>query len=110
MFAWLSSRRLAEVHVEGVTLRTVQPPQLVHMVVVVVAGYGVGQRGIRVVYGGDQLAETWPLVETEGHTPLGGLYLAFYVLWANKVMRYDIFVIIWMTRSEFYEQPRSHLN
>ena len=57
------------------TFGTVQPPQLVHVIVIVVARLGIGQRGIGGVDGVDQLAESGPLVETEGHAPLGRLDL-----------------------------------
>ena len=55
---------------------TVQPPQLVHVIVVVVTGLSIGQRGVGSVDGVDQLTESDPLVETEGDAPLGRLDLS----------------------------------
>ena len=57
------------------TFGTVQPPQLVHVVVTVIARLGIGQRGAGGVDGADQLAESGPLVETEGYASLGRLDL-----------------------------------
>ena len=58
--------RLTETDEEGMAFCTVQPPQLVHVIVVIVAGLSIGQRGVGSVDGLDQLAESDPLVETEG--------------------------------------------
>jgi len=54
----------------------VEPPQLVHVVVVVVAWQCRRQGRKRSVDGIDECAEMRPLVKTKRHTSLGGLYVA----------------------------------
>ena len=68
--------RLTETDEEGMTLCTVQRPQLVQVIVTVVARLSIGQRGVGGVDGVDQLAESDPLDETEDDAPLGRLDLS----------------------------------
>ena len=61
---------------EGVALQTVQPPHLVQVIIAVVAQYCSAQRGVGGVDVVDELAESGPLVEMEGHASLGRLDLS----------------------------------
>jgi len=51
-----------------VTLRTVQPPQVVHVVFLVVTRLSVGQRRIGDVDDVHEVAQICPLVETQCHS------------------------------------------
>ena len=62
---------MTETDEEGMAFCTIQPPQLVHVIVSVVARLSVGHREVGSIDGLDQLAESDPLVETEGDAPLG---------------------------------------
>jgi len=63
---------------KGVALQTVQPPHLVHVIITIVARYCRGQRGVGGIDVIDNLAESGPLVEMEGHTSFGCLDLSVF--------------------------------
>jgi len=78
---------------EWVTFRTVEPPQLVHVVLLVVTRLSVAQRRIGGVDDVDEVAQMRPVVETQCHSFLGRLdFTVFRVIGLEPFSEVDALV------------------